>query len=175
MARLSAIDFKRWIDEHRHLLKPPVGNQAVWEDREFMVTVVGGPNARTDFHVNEGEEFFYQLEGDIRLRLLDDDGTPYDLPIREGQIFLLPPNVPHSPQRPANTVGLVIERRRMPGERDGFLWICDKCNEKLYEERLPVKSIVTDLPPVFERYWGDPANTTCKKCGTRHERPRPQG
>jgi 3-hydroxyanthranilate 3,4-dioxygenase len=166
--------FQRWIDEHRHLLRPPVGNAAVWEDREFMVTVVGGPNARTDFHINQGEEFFYQLEGDMNLRMLV-DGKPEDFPIRAGEIFLLPPNVPHSPQRPAGTVGLVIERRRLPGELDGFLWICDGCGETLHHAELPVKSIVTDLPPVFDRFWGDPSLTTCRACGRKHERVRPQG
>jgi len=166
---LKPINFKKWIDENRQLLKPPVGNKAVWEDREFMVTVVGGPNARADYHINQGEEFFYQLEGDINLRMLV-DGKPEDFPIREGEIFLLPPNVPHSPQRPANTVGLVLERKRNPGEKDGFVWICDKCNEKLYEEFLHVKSIVHDLPPVFERFYGDAAKTTCRKCGTKHEK-----
>src|SRR4051812_29176832 len=111
MGRLAAINFKRWIDEHRHLLKPPVGNAQVWEDREFLVTVVGGPNARKDYHINEGEEFFYQLEGDITLKVMD-QGQAEDIPIREGEIFLLPPSVPHSPQRPAGTVGLVLERKR---------------------------------------------------------------
>ena len=137
-----------------------------------MVTVVGGPNSRTDFHVNEGEELFYQLEGEMNLRLLV-DGKPENFPIRAGEIFLLPPNVPHSPQRPEGTVGLVIERRRLASERDAFLWICEGCGEKLYEERLHVTSIVTDLPPVFDRFWGDPAHTTCKRCGRTHERRRP--
>jgi 3-hydroxyanthranilate 3,4-dioxygenase len=164
MSRLKPLNFKQWIDEHRHLLKPPVGNAQIWEDAEFMVTVVGGPNARTDFHVDEGEEFFYQLEGDITVRVRE-DGKTVDLPIREGEIFLLPPRVPHSPVRPANTVGLVIERKRREGELDGFQWFCDQCDAKLYEEFFPLKSLVTDLPPVFERYWGDPANHTCKQCG----------
>ena len=168
------INFQKWIDEHRHLLRPPVGNQAVWEDREFMVTVVGGPNVRTDYHINEGEEFFYQLEGEMNLRMLV-DGKPEDFPIKAGEIFLLPPNVPHSPQRPAGTIGLVLERKRLPGEKDGFLWLCDGCGAKLYEERLAVTSIVTDLPPVFERFWGNAENTTCRACGTKHERRRPAG
>src|ERR1700752_1090062 len=103
---LKPLNFKKWIDENRHLLKPPVGNKQIWENREFMVTVVGGPNARTDYHVNEGEEFFYQVEGDIVLRTLQ-KGKRVDVPIRQGEIFLLPANTPHSPQRPAQTVGLV--------------------------------------------------------------------
>src|SRR6185369_12229982 len=97
---LLPIDFPKWLAEHQHLLKPPVGNQQIWEDTDFIVTVVGGPNARTDYHVNEGEEFFYQVEGDMNLKLWQ-AGKPMDFPIHEGEIFLLPPNIPHSPQRPA--------------------------------------------------------------------------
>ncbi|SEU38597.1 3-hydroxyanthranilate 3,4-dioxygenase [Stigmatella erecta] len=164
MGRLQPINFKKWIDEHRHLLKPPVGNQLVWEDREFIVMVVGGPNARTDFHINEGEEFFYQVEGDITLRIME-DGKPQDIPIREGDIFLLPPKVPHSPQRPAGTVGLVMERRRRPEEQDGFAWFCPRCDTKLYEETLHVTHLVTQLPPVFDRFFGTPEHCTCKQCG----------
>lgn len=166
--RLTPINFKRWIEENRHLLKPPVGNRQIWEDREFMVTVVGGPNSRTDYHINEGEEFFHQLEGDITLRVLE-SGKPVDIAIREGDIFLLPPKVPHSPQRPAGTVGLVLERKRLPDEKDGFLWICRKCGAKLYEEYFHLTNIVTQLPPVFERYNSKPENKTCKKCGTRND------
>ena len=166
---LKPINFKRWIDENRDKLKPPVGNQQVWADRDFMVTVVGGPNARTDYHVNEGEEFFYQLEGDMNLRMWV-DGAPQDFPICEGEIYLLPPKVPHSPQRLANTVGLVIERRRQPGELDQFVWYCDQCRSKVYEESVHVTDIVKQLPPIFDRFYGKPENCTCKKCGTRTER-----
>jgi 3-hydroxyanthranilate 3,4-dioxygenase len=166
--RLQPINFKKWIDENRHLLKPPVGNRQIWEDREFMVTVVGGPNARADYHINDGEEFFYQVEGDIVLRVLE-KGKPVDVPIHEGEIFLLPPKVPHSPQRPAGTVGLVLERKRAPEEKDGFRWICQGCGEKLHEEFLHVSNLVTQLPPVFDRFYGSDA-TTCKKCGTEHRR-----
>jgi 3-hydroxyanthranilate 3,4-dioxygenase len=164
MALMPPFNFKKWIDEHRHLLKPPVGNQLVWQDREFIVMVVGGPNSRTDFHIDESEEFFYQLEGDINLRIIE-DGKPRDLPIREGDIFLLPPKVPHSPQRPAGTVGLVIERKRQPQELDGFAWFCPRCDSKLYEEFLHVSNIVTQLPPVFDRFYGNAEHCTCKKCG----------
>lgn len=169
---MKPINFKAWIDENRHLLKPPVGNRQIWEDREFMVTVVGGPNSRTDFHINEGEEFFYQVEGDINLRILE-NGKPVDFPIREGEIFLLPPKVPHSPQRPPNTVGLVLERKRLPHELDGFLWICPKCGEKVYEEYFHLTDIVRQLPPVFERFYGDPNHCTCKKCGHKTEKKAP--
>lgn len=164
--RLQPLNFKRWIEEHRHLLKPPVGNQQIWADREFMVTVVGGPNSRKDFHINEGEEFFYQLEGDIVVRVME-HGEPKDLEIREGEIFLMPPKVPHSPMRPAGTVGLVLERRRLEHELDGFRWYCEKCGHQLYEEFFHLTNIVTQLPPTFARFYESAENSTCKKCGTR--------
>jgi 3-hydroxyanthranilate 3,4-dioxygenase len=167
---MKPLNFHQWIDEHRHLLKPPVGNAQIWEgDRDFVVMVVGGPNSRSDYHVNEGEEFFYQVEGDIILRVLQ-RGKPVDIPIKQGEIFLLPPNTPHSPQRGPNTVGLVIERRRLPDERDTFLWVCEKCGAELYRESFHLTDIVKQLPPVFEHFWGNPANTTCRKCGQKHEK-----
>lgn len=165
MAVLPPIDFKKWIDDHRDVLKPPVGNAKVYEHTDFIVMVVGGPNARKDYHFNEGEEFFYQLEGDITVKIID-DGKPKDIHIRQGEIFLLPPRTPHSPQRPANTVGLVIERKREQRELDAFMWYCENCGEKLYEEFLPLTDIVTQLPPIFERYWNNLEHRTCKACGT---------
>lgn len=167
---MMPLNFQKWIDEHRHLLKPPVGNAQVWEDGEFIVMVVGGPNARNDFHCNEGPEFFYQLEGEMNLRILE-NGKPKDVPIKAGEIYLLAGNVPHSPQRPANSVGLVIERKRRPEEIDGFLWICEKCHSKVYEERFHLEDIVKQLPPLFERFWGNEVNSTCKQCGTRVQKP----
>ena len=167
---MKPLNFRKWIDAHRDLLKPPVGNAQIWEgDRDFMVTVVGGPNRRTDYHINQGEEFFYQVEGNIVLRLLE-AGKPVDLPLHEGEIFLLPPRTPHSPQRPAHTVGLVIERRRLPDEQDTFLWICDSCGAELYRESFHLTDLVRQLPPVFARYWGNPAHTTCRQCGRVHEK-----
>lgn len=158
------LNFKKWIDEHRHLLKPPVGNAQVWKDREFIVMVVGGPNSRTDYHVNEGEEFFHQIEGDMVLRVLE-NGKPRDIPIHEGEIFLLPPRTPHSPQRKAGTVGLVVERERRAEEKDAFLWICEKCHNPLYKELLHVSDIVKQLPPVFDRFYSNENNRTCSQCG----------
>lgn len=158
------INFMKWINDNRDRLKPPVGNQQIWEDREFMVTVVGGPNARTDYHINQGEEFFYQIEGNMILRVLE-KGKPVDIPINEGEIFLLPPKLPHSPQRPAGTVGLVIERKRLPKEKDSFLWLCPKCGVKMYQEFFHLKNLVTQLPPIFDRFYK--SHSTCKKCGTK--------
>jgi 3-hydroxyanthranilate 3,4-dioxygenase len=164
------LNFMAWINEHRHLLKPPVGNAMVYEDTDFIVMVVGGPNSRKDYHYNEGEEFFYQLEGDVQVKVID-SGKPVTIDIKEGEIFLLPPRTPHSPQRPANTVGLVIERKREAKELDAFMWFCDNCGEKLYEEFLPLTNIVTQLPPLFERFYSNLDHRTCKRCATVLEPP----
>lgn len=163
-------NFRQWIEDNREHLRPPVCNRQVFEDAEFIVMVVGGPNSRKDYHYDEGEEFFYQLEGDMLLKTMQ-DGEPVDIPIREGEIFLLPPRVPHSPQRYADTVGLVIERRRRPDEQDGFMWFCENCHYKLYEEYLHVDDIVAQLPPVFERFFASVDNRTCERCGEVMERP----
>lgn len=169
MGRLSTINFMGWINENRHLLKPPVGNKVIWEDRDVIVMVVGGPNSRTDYHVNGTEEFFYQVEGDITLKVFD-EGVHQDIHIKQGEIFLLPASVPHSPRRPAGTIGLVIEQKRQAGEEDGFIWFCEKCGEKLYEEFFKLTNIATQFPPIFERFYAS-ANTECKKCGTRVVKP----
>jgi 3-hydroxyanthranilate 3,4-dioxygenase len=165
MAIIKPFDFKKWIDEHRHLLKPPVGNKMIWKDTEFIVMVVGGPNSRKDYHFNEGEEFFYQMEGDALVKI-QEDGKSVDIHIREGEIFLLPPRIPHSPIRGANTIGLVIERRRKEHEKDGLLWFCENCNHKLFEEYFPLKNIETDFKNVFDKYYGNEELRTCKECGT---------
>jgi 3-hydroxyanthranilate 3,4-dioxygenase len=170
MKSLTAFNFQTWIDEHRHLLKPPVCNQQVFDDNDFIVMVVGGPNSRKDYHYDESPEFFYQLEGGMQLRTMQ-DGRQVDIPIGEGEILLLPPRVPHSPQRYADTVGLVVERKRNPDELDGFMWFCERCNRKLYEEYLYISDIVGQLPPIFERFYSSIENRTCKACGTVMQRP----
>ena len=164
------INFKNWIDENRHLLKPPVGNKVVYENTEFIIMVVGGPNTRKDYHIDEGEEFFYQLEGNMILRIID-NGKPKDINIDEGEIFLLPPRIPHSPQRFENSVGLVVERKRREDELDAFQWYCDKCHVLLYEKYLPLTNIVTQLPPIFEGFWNNDDARTCKNCNAYLEKP----
>lgn len=170
MRAMKAINFQKWIDENREVLKPPVCNKLVFEDAEFIVMVVGGPNARKDYHYDEGEEFFHQIEGEMLLKTMQ-DGKPVDIPIKAGEVFLLPARVPHSPVRFADSVGLVIERKRLPGEKDGLMWFCENCHEKLYEEYFELKSIVEDFPPVFDRFFGSVENRTCKSCGTVMEKP----
>ena len=164
------INFKKWIEENRHLLKPPVGNKVVYEDTELIIMVVGGPNTRKDYHIDEGEEFFYQLEGGMILRIIE-NGKPKDINIDGGEIFLLPPKIPHSPQRFKNTIGLVVERKRREGELDAFQWYCDKCHELLYEKYLPLTNIVTQLPPIFEDFWNNDNARTCKNCNAYLEKP----
>jgi 3-hydroxyanthranilate 3,4-dioxygenase len=174
MSALGPFNIQRWIDEHRHLLKPPVGNKCI-VDGDFIVMVVGGPNQRSDFHVDEGPEFFYQIEGEMQLRV-QEDGVARDIPIRAGEMFYLPPRVPHSPQRPAGGIGLVIERKRLPHELDGLQWYCKTCNHLLYDERFPLLNIETDFPAVFERYYGSAERRTCTSCGTIDAAPeRKQG
>ena len=167
---LPPINFKSWIEENRHLLKPPVGNKVVYEDTEFIIMVVGGPNTRKDYHIDEGEEFFYQLEGGMILRIMK-HGKPEDIKINQGDIFLLPPKVPHSPQRFENTIGLVVERKRRKGELDAFQWYCDECNELLYEEYFQLTDIVKQLPPIFEGFWNNSTVRTCKSCSAYLEKP----
>lgn len=168
---LPPINFKKWIDENRDRLKPPVGNQVVYKDTEFIVMVVGGPNARKDFHYNEGEEFFYQIEGDITLPIIE-DGKRRIVEIKEGEIFLLPPRVPHSPQRPANTVGLVIERMRKPDELDFCSWYCENCDTQLYKQPFHLGDIVEQLPKILKEYYANDELTTCKNCGHKMDEPK---
>ncbi len=157
------IDLQKWINTHRDLLKPPVGNKCI-VDGDFIVMIVGGPNARSDYHWDEGPEFFYQIEGAMVLKV-QDEGIQRDIPISAGELFYLPPRVPHSPQRMAGGIGLVIERKRLADEKDGLLWYCERCNHKLYEEFFTLRSIEQDFPPVFERYYRSLDARTCRACG----------
>ncbi len=171
MSVIRPFNIHQWIDEHRHLLKPPVGNQQVYKDvQDFIVMVVGGPNSRKDFHYNETEELFYQLEGDIVVKIIE-DGKIVPIEIKAGDMFLLPAKVPHSPQRGPNTVGLVIEKVRSGDVLDSFSWYCENCSNKLYEEFMPVNDIVKQLPPVMNAFYADVAKRTCNKCGTIMEPP----
>ena len=164
---ISAFNFSGWIDSHAHLLKPPVGNQQVFmEAQDLIVQVVGGPNARTDYHDDPYEEFFYQLRGNMVLKILE-DGRPRDLPIREGEILLLPGHVRHSPQRPEpGSVGLVVERIRPADVNNGFEWYCPGCWARLHRVEVNVKNIVHDLPPLFDAFYSSPRK--CGQCGRVH-------
>lgn len=168
MGRLSTFNFQKWIDEHKHLLKPPVGNQQIWKDADLMVTVVGGPNKRTDYHDDPVEEFFYQMKGDMLLKLYDGNEF-YDVPIREGEIFLLPAHVRHSPQRPMEgSIGLVIEPARPEGELDAVEWYCFECQNLVHRAEVDLESIVDDLPPIYEAFYSSKEARTCPGCQTVH-------
>lgn len=174
MNPLKPIDFKQWIAANRQLLRPPVGNKLLFQDSEFIVMAVGGPNSRKDFHVDPAEEFFHQIEGNMLLRVVQDDRI-LDVPIGAGELLLLPPATPHSPQRYADSVGLVIERRRRPGELDGLQWYCERCQGLLYQEFFPLTNIETQFPPVFNRFFGSLTLRTCKRCHAVMEPPEPAG
>ncbi len=166
---LAAFNFSHWIERHAHLLKPPVGNKQVFmEAEDLIVMVVGGPNARTDYHDDPYEEFFYQLRGNMVLRVME-EGRPRDVPISEGEILLVPGHVRHSPQRPEpGSVGLVVEKIRPAGVHDGFEWFCPGCHALLHRIEVHVKDIAADLPPLFEGFYSNPAARTCVKCGRVH-------
>ena len=162
------IDFSDWIEEHEHLLKPPVNNQTMQLGKDFIVQVVGGPNQRTDYHVDPYEEWFYQLKGDIQVNLITENGRE-TVHIKQGHVWLLPGNIPHSPQRPdPESIGLVIERVREDGTLEKFQWYCQDCGALIYETELQVRDIVQDLPPVFTRFYTDERARTCPKCGALH-------
>lgn len=162
-------NLKKWIQDNRDILKPPVGNKCLYVDAgDFIVMVVGGPNARKDFHYNESEEFFYQLEGDVEV-VIQEEGKAVKVPIKEGEIFLLPAGIPHSPLRGENTVGLVIEKKRKEGMRDGLLWFCEKCNHKLHAAYFFLEDIEKDFQPRFKIFYTSKELRTCTKCGHEME------
>ncbi len=171
--RLRAFNFNKWIEANQHLLKPPVGNRQIWEDADLMVTVVGGPNERTDYHDDPVEEFFYQLKGKIVLKVID-DGKFYEVPLSPGDIFLMPPHVRHSPQRPEEgSIGLVVEPKRQPQQLDAFEWYCFECQTRIHRVELSLQSIVKDLPPLFQAFYANDEARKCKNCGAIHPGKKP--
>jgi 3-hydroxyanthranilate 3,4-dioxygenase len=165
MAVQAPFNLYQWIDQNRDLLKPPVGNKNLYrESGDYIVMIVGGPNARKDYHYNETEELFFQIEGDITV-FIQENGKKKEITVKEGEMFLLPAKIPHSPVRPANTIGLVVERKRAPHHQDGLLWFADQSNEKLYEEYFHLTDIEKDFLPVFKRFYASEKLRTCPKTG----------
>lgn len=166
---MKAFNFQRWIGENQQFLKPPVGNKQLFDKTSGMVVmIVGGPNSRVDFHDDPVEEFFYQLKGDMLLKIAE-AGRIYDVPIREGEVFLLPPHTRHSPQRPVpGSVGLVVEGTRRDSDIDGFEWFCFGCGAKVHRVEVQVRDIVKDLPPLFAAFYADAKARTCPSCGKVH-------
>lgn len=166
MAINRPFNLQQWITDNRDLLKPPVGNKNLYvESGNYIVMIVGGPNARKDYHFNESEELFYQLEGEILVKI-QEDGKSVDIPIKAGEMFLLPANVPHSPIRSEGSVGLVIEKKRDGSENDGLMWFCDNCNHKLFDKYFHLTNIEKDFIPVFKHFYASEELRTCDKCGT---------
>jgi len=168
MANLESTNFPQWIEENKHLLKPPVGNKQMFPTGDdFITMVVGGPNQRTDFHVDPYEEFFYQISGELKVNVMTDDG-PATVAVNAGEMWVLPRNMPHSPQRGPNSIGLVIERVREPGVLERFRWYCASCDGIVHGVELQVSDIVADLPPVFTAFYDSEEARTCPNCGTVH-------
>ncbi len=161
----------KWVDQNRDLLKPPVGNKNIFVgSQDYIVMVVGGPNARKDYHYNETEELFYQIEGKIEL-YVQRDGKKEKLELNPGDIYLHPAKTPHSPVRQAGSVGLVVERKRAgQGYKDGLLWFCENCNNKLYEVYFALNDIEKDFLPHFEHFYNSLELRTCDDCGTVMEK-----
>ncbi|EME29893.1 3-hydroxyanthranilate 3,4-dioxygenase [Galdieria sulphuraria] len=168
--KLAAFSLEKWIEENRQFLKPPVGNRLLYSG-EFKVMIVCGPNYRTDYHIECGEEFFYQLSGTLVVKVVH-EGKFYEVPVREGDTFCLPAGVPHSPQREAGSIGLVVERQRKPEEKDQLRWYCQNCQHVLYEESFHCVDLVKDLPPIIERYYGNESVRTCRNCGWLEQPPQ---
>jgi 3-hydroxyanthranilate 3,4-dioxygenase len=165
----SSINLAQWISDKRELLRPPVGNQQIWPDGDLIVTVVGGPNQRCDFHDDPFEEFFYQLQGNAYL-LIAEDNRFERVELKQGNVFLLAPHVRHSPQRPQpGSIGLVIERRRPLGSLDAFEWYCAACGSLVYRAECQLQSIVDDLPRMFGLFYAaDDIERQCRRCGVVH-------
>ncbi|MFC9690397.1 3-hydroxyanthranilate 3,4-dioxygenase [Kribbella sp. NPDC056951] len=168
MANLESTSFPEWIEENKHLLKPPVGNKQMFPTGDdFITMVVGGPNQRTDFHVDPYEEFFYQIKGELRVNVMTEDG-PATVEVNAGEMWVLPRNMPHSPQRGPDSIGLVIERVREQGTLEKFRWYCGECSAIVHEVELQVTDIVADLPPVFAAFYESEEARTCPSCGAVH-------
>jgi len=163
----APFNLNKWIEDHRDLLKPPVGNKNLYKDAgDFIVMIVAGPNARKDYHYNETEELFYQLEGEIEVHI-QEDGKKRTMKLGPGDLYLHPSKVPHSPVRHENSIGLVIERKRLDtGAMDGLLWYCDNCNHKLHETFFVLEDIEKDFLPRFKEYYSSQEMRTCDQCGT---------
>lgn len=158
----------QWIEENREGFEPPVGNKVIWEESQFTAMVVRGPNARRDFHIDPSDEIFYQLRGDIAVEYLDADKRRQQSIVGEGEIFLLPAMVPHSPHRPADTWGLVVEIRRRPDQMESLLWICDRCDAPLHQVTMHVANIESELRAAIERFDASEELRTCSACGWVH-------
>jgi 3-hydroxyanthranilate 3,4-dioxygenase len=168
------------LQENSHLLKPPVNNYCVYHPFSpgtsgLTVMVVGGPNARTDYHINSTPEFFYQHRGSMLLKTVDPSTTPHsfvDIPIHENSLFLLPANTPHNPVRFADTVGIVLEQPRPENSLDTLRWYCKNCRSIVHEASFYCTDLGSQVKDGVVAFENDLNARTCKTCGTVAE-PRP--
>lgn len=163
----APFNLNKWIEENRSQLKPPVGNKNLYKDAgDYIVMIVGGPNARKDYHYNETEELFFQLEGEIEVHI-QENGQKKTMKLQAGDMYLHPAKVPHSPVRKENSIGLVIERKRTNlSGKDGLLWFCDQCNHKLHEVYFPLEDIENDFLKHFKHFYANKILRTCSNCGS---------
>ncbi|CAG8434437.1 1989_t:CDS:2 [Ambispora gerdemannii] len=157
------INFNKWLEENHDKLQPPVNNFLI-QQGDFIVMAVGGPNARTDYHINQTEEWFYQYKGNMLLKVVENDEFK-EIPINEGDMFLLPANTPHNPVRFADTVGIVIERKRRLQEIDVLQWYCEQCKNIVYREAFHCYNLGVQLKPIMVKYANDVNLRTCHHCG----------
>jgi 3-hydroxyanthranilate 3,4-dioxygenase len=166
MSRLQApFNQRDWIERHLPRSLGAIGNKEVFRGSDFIYQIIKGPNARNDFHLDPFDEIFYQIQGDIFVHVIE-GGREKRIAVKEGEVFLLPKGVYHSPRRPAGTIGLVLERPRKPEELDAIAWFCPKCAEKLHEVEFWCDDIEKGLKSVIEAFNADLSLRTCKKCGT---------
>src|SRR2546428_12883911 len=173
MGNIAPVHLMRWIEENKSLFGGPVANKEVFPESEFIYQVVRGPNARNDFHIDPGDEIFYQLKGDITVRCIDADGKPRDIPVREGEVMLCRAGTPHCPIRPPDTWGLVIERKRRPDELDRLAWVCERCGGQLHEATVSCTNIEAELRAVIQRVTPSAALRACQKHRTEVPQPAP--
>ncbi|MCZ6837342.1 MAG: 3-hydroxyanthranilate 3,4-dioxygenase [Planctomycetota bacterium] len=169
---MPPINILKWVEEHRDELKPPVGNKYLYDGDGFFVMVIAGPNARNDFHVTNSEEYFYQVKGDIVVRI-QEDGAIKDIPVCEGETFFIPSGVPHSPTRGPGSIGVVVELRRPAGVIEHQQFYCGQCDTLVYDKKFDCDDIVKHFAQSMEDFWSDPELNKCPKCGHQNYRPTP--
>lgn len=162
---LQAFNLWQFIEEHKDSIKPPVNNKVIWQDSEFIAMVLGGPNKRRDFHVDPSDEIFYQLKGNCYVECITEEGKREVVTVKEGDVFLLPAHVPHSPHRVKDSIGIVIERKRKQGELEDFIWFCDQCNHQLHKVTVQLTNIETQVKAAIESFNSNLELRTCGNCG----------
>ena len=169
---LPPVNIMKWVKEHRAELRPPVGNKYLYDGEGFFVMVIAGPNARNDFHMTNSEEYFYQVKGDIVVRI-QEDGKIRNIPVREGETFFIPGGVPHSPTRPPDTIGVVVELRRPAGETEHQQFYCEQCDRLVYDKEFDCADIVMHFAESMEEFWSTPELNKCPNCGHQNGKPKP--